>query len=54
VGEITYASILIWTQRDNVVELMIVILVFFSVINFIVARAGLWLERRLAVPGFGQ
>ncbi|MQB10438.1 amino acid ABC transporter permease [Agrobacterium sp. ICMP 6402] len=54
VGEITYASILIWTQRDNVVELMLVILIFFSVINFIVARAGLWLERRLAVPGFGQ
>lgn len=54
VGEITYASILIWTQRDNVVELMIVILIFFSVINFIVAKAGLWLERLLAVPGFGQ
>lgn len=54
VGEITYASILIWTQRDNVVELMIVILLFFSAINLVVARAGYWLERRLAVPGFGQ
>ena len=54
VGEITYASIMIWTQRDNVVELMLVILLFFSVINLIVARLGFWLEKRLAVPGFGQ
>jgi polar amino acid transport system permease protein len=53
VGEITYASIMIWTQRDNVVELMIVILLFFSVINLVVARVGYWLEKRLAVPGVG-
>jgi polar amino acid transport system permease protein len=54
VGEITYASIMIWTQRDNVVELMLVILLFFSLINLVVARIGFWLEKRLAVPGFGQ
>lgn len=54
VGEITYASIMIWTQRDNVVELMLVILLFFSLINLVVARVGFWLEKRLAVPGFGQ
>ncbi|MGO4451503.1 amino acid ABC transporter permease [Phyllobacterium sp. TAF24] len=54
VGEITYASIMIWTQRDNVVELMLVILLFFSLINLVVARIGYWLEKRLAVPGFGQ
>jgi polar amino acid transport system permease protein len=53
VSEITYASIMVWTQRDNVVELMIVILLFFSVINIIVARVGLWVERKLAVPGYG-
>ncbi|WP_298379716.1 amino acid ABC transporter permease [Azospirillum sp.] len=53
VGEITYASIMIWTQRDNVVELMVVILVFFSAINLVVSQIGLWLERRLAVPGLG-
>jgi polar amino acid transport system permease protein len=53
VSEITYASIMVWTQRDNVVSLMIVILLFFSLINIIVARAGLWVERRLAVPGYG-
>lgn len=54
VSEITYSSIMIWTQRDNVVELMLVILLFFTAINLVVARIGLWLERRLAVPGFGQ
>jgi polar amino acid transport system permease protein len=53
VSEITYASIMVWTQRDNVVELMIVLLAFFSLINLFVARAGLWVERRLAVPGYG-
>ncbi|MBB4008385.1 amino acid ABC transporter permease [Allorhizobium taibaishanense] len=53
VSEITYASIMVWTQRDNVVELMIVILAFFSLINMAVARIGLWVERRLAIPGYG-
>ncbi|NNH28971.1 amino acid ABC transporter permease [Rhizobium sp. SEMIA 4085] len=53
VSEITYASIMVWTQRDNVVELMIVILAFFSLINLVVARLGLWVERKLAVPGYG-
>ncbi|CAN7651280.1 amino acid ABC transporter permease [Pararhizobium sp. LjRoot238] len=53
VSEITYASIMVWTQRDNVVSLMIVILLFFSLINMVVARVGLWVERRIAVPGYG-
>lgn len=53
VSEITYASIMVWTQRDNVVELMIVLLAFFSLINFVVARIGQWVERRLAIPGYG-
>jgi polar amino acid transport system permease protein len=53
VSEITYASIMVWTQRDNVVSLMIVILLFFSLINIVVARLGLWVEHRLAVPGYG-
>jgi polar amino acid transport system permease protein len=53
VGEITYASIMIWSQRDNVIELMIVILLLFSLINLIIARTGRWLEARLKVPGLG-
>ncbi|WP_062207147.1 amino acid ABC transporter permease [Aureimonas sp. AU12] len=54
VNEITYASLMIWTQRDNVVELMIVLLLFFSAINLAIARIGLLIERRLAVPGYGR
>lgn len=53
VGEVTYASIMIWTQRDNVLELMIVLLAFFSLVNLVVARLGRLVERRLAVPGYG-
>lgn len=53
VNEVTYASIMIWTQRDNVLELMIVILLFFGLINLTVARIGRAVERRLAVPGYG-
>ncbi len=44
---------MVWTQRDNVVELMIVLLAFFSLINFLIARLGTWVERKLAVPGYG-
>jgi polar amino acid transport system permease protein len=32
---------------------MIVILLFFSIINLAVARIGLWVERKLAIPGYG-
>ena len=53
VNEVTYASIMIWTQRDNVLELMIVILLFFGLINLTVSRIGRAVERRLAVPGYG-
>ncbi|BAI73620.1 hypothetical protein AZL_a00890 (plasmid) [Azospirillum sp. B510] len=53
VGEITYASIMIWTQRDIVVELMIVLLLFFSAINLALSQVGFWLERRLRTPGLG-
>jgi polar amino acid transport system permease protein len=44
---------MIWTQHDNVVELMIFILILFSMLNFIVSRAGHWLELRLRMPGHG-
>ncbi|MBA8879509.1 amino acid ABC transporter permease [Phyllobacterium myrsinacearum] len=53
VGEVTYASIMIWSQRDNVIELMIVILLLFSLINLLIARTGRWLENKLKVPGLG-
>jgi polar amino acid transport system permease protein len=54
VGDVTYASIMIWTQRDNVLELMILILLFFGVLTFAINRAGRWLEVRLRMPGYGH
>lgn len=54
VGDITYQSIMIWTQRDNVLALMILILLFFFALTSLVNVAGRWIERRLAVPGYGH
>ena len=54
VGDVTYASIMIWTQRDNVLELMILILLFFGALTFAINRAGRWLEVRLRMPGYGH
>jgi len=51
VGEVTYSSIMIWTQHDNVVELMCLILALFSVLAYGVSRSGRWLESRLRIPG---
>ncbi|WP_419736264.1 amino acid ABC transporter permease [Pseudomonas sp. COR18] len=54
VGDITYASIMIWTQSDNVLELMILILSFFGLLSFIVNCVGRYLEARLRMPGYGH
>jgi polar amino acid transport system permease protein len=54
VGDITYASIMIWTQSDNVLELMILLLTFFGLLSFIVNAAGRALETRLRMPGYGH
>lgn len=54
VGDVTYQSIMIWTQRDNVLELMLLILLFFGVLTYAVNLAGRWLEDRLRMPGYGQ
>jgi len=53
VGDITYQSIMIWTQRDNVLALMLLILAFFGVLTWLVTLAGHWLERRYRIPGYG-
>jgi polar amino acid transport system permease protein len=53
VGDITYQSIMIWTQRDNVLALMLLILSFFGVVTWMVTLAGRWLEQRFKVPGYG-
>jgi polar amino acid transport system permease protein len=53
VGDVTYQSIMIWTQRDNVLALMLLILAFFGVLTWLVTLAGRWLERRYRIPGYG-
>ena len=54
VGDVTYESIMIWTNRDNVLELLLLILLYFGLLTWAVARAGRWLEGRLRMPGYGQ
>ncbi|MFM0520347.1 MULTISPECIES: amino acid ABC transporter permease [Caballeronia] len=53
VGDITYQSIMIWTQRDNVLALMLLILLFYGALTLLVSRTGRWLEHRLWIPGYG-
>ncbi|WP_409308352.1 amino acid ABC transporter permease [Pectobacterium sp. B1J-3] len=54
VGDVTYQSIMIWSQRDNVLELILLILIYFAVLTWLVSVSGRWLENRLRMPGYGQ
>ncbi|OZI51808.1 amino acid ABC transporter permease [Bordetella genomosp. 5] len=54
VGDVTYESIMIWSQRDNVLELLLLILIYFGLLTWLVSAAGRWLELRLRMPGYGQ
>jgi polar amino acid transport system permease protein len=54
VGDVTYESIMIWTQRDNVLELLLLILAYFGLLTWLVSLAGRWLETRWRMPGYGQ
>ncbi len=54
VGDVTYESIMIWTQRDNVLELLLLILLYFGLLTWLVSQGGRWLEQRLRMPGYGQ
>ncbi|SFD71853.1 amino acid ABC transporter permease [Paracidovorax konjaci] len=54
VGDVTYEAIMIWTQRDNVLELLLLILAWFGLLTWLVSVAGRWLEQRLRMPGYGQ
>lgn len=54
VGEVTYESIMIWTQRDNVLELLLLILLYFGLLTWLVSLAGHLLEQRLRMPGYGH
>lgn len=54
VGDVTYEAIMIWTQRDNVLEMLLLILAWFGLLTWLVGRTGRWLESRLRMPGYGQ
>ena len=54
VGDVTYESIMIWTQRDNVLELLLLILAYFGLLTWLVTLAGRWLEARWRMSGYGQ
>lgn len=54
VGEVTYASLMIWVQRDNVLELMIFIFLVYGVLTLAVSRVGQLLENHLRMPGYGH
>jgi polar amino acid transport system permease protein len=54
VGDVTYESIMIWSQRDNVLELLLLILLWFGLLTWLVSLAGRWLEQRWRMPGYGQ
>lgn len=54
VGDVTYESIMIWSYRDNVLELLLLILLYFGLLTWLVGAGGRWLENRLRMPGYGQ
>lgn len=54
VGEVTYASLMIWVNGDTVLEMMILILLVYAVLTLLVAWLGMRVENRLRMPGYGQ
>lgn len=53
VGDVTYQSIMIWSQHDNVLELLILIVLWFGLLTWLVSLAGHWLEHHWRMPGYG-
>ena len=54
VGDVTYESIMIWSQRDNVLELLLLLLLWYGLLTWLVSRTGRRLEQHLRMPGYGQ
>jgi polar amino acid transport system permease protein len=54
VGEVTYASLMIWIERANVLEMMIFIFLLYGALTWLVSRLGRLLENRLRMPGYGH
>lgn len=53
VGDVTYQAAMIWVQRDNVLELMLLLLAWFGLLTWLVNQGGRLLEQRLRIPGYG-
>jgi polar amino acid transport system permease protein len=54
VPELLYVSKQIWSDATNVREMMIFVLVAYLVLVFVLVGILTAIERRLAIPGFGQ
>ena len=54
VPELVYMATQVWSEQVNVPEMMIVLLVCYVAIVGVINQFMQWLEKRLAVPGFGQ
>lgn len=54
VPEMLYAANQIWSDRVNVAEMMLVMLLSYVALVGLVGAGLSWLERKLALPGFGE
>lgn len=54
VPEMTYALQTIWTENVNVPEMMVLLFAYYVGIVAVIAQVLRWLERRLALPGYGS
>ncbi|MBU3259502.1 amino acid ABC transporter permease [Roseovarius sp. PS-C2] len=54
VPEITYSLSGIWSDNVNVPEMMLLLFTYYIVLVAIIAKAMALLERKLALPGYGQ
>lgn len=54
VPEMTYTANQIWSAHINVPEMMLVLFLFYNIVVAILAGAMHWLERSLALPGYGR
>ncbi|MDR3300192.1 MAG: amino acid ABC transporter permease [Candidatus Accumulibacter sp.] len=54
VGEVTYASLMIWIEHSNVLEMMLFLFLLYGVLTLFVSRLGSLLENRLRMPGYGH
>ncbi|MDS1138374.1 amino acid ABC transporter permease [Nitratireductor indicus] len=54
VPEVTYALNQVWSDNINVPEMMLLLFLFYILVVSVLAAGLHFLERRLALPGYGQ